>query len=209
MIEQSLLDYVFQAARCKWCAAVLLLGRQFFAQPRHRPIDVMQLEAIGAGDRIVLPPAIRRAIGAAAEQPVQHGEEHRPLQRKAVLAPTGKFLDHGAAAGLLPQPLEHQSRPDASAGDPRRRVVIERTQHHRLFGKSRTGSQQPLQLAAGLEILVASQRGDHLLANLVALASALDDLQIGAPARRLAAKVHARLRCRCAQSRDSSAKIKQ
>src|SRR5262245_64210950 len=36
---------------------------------------LMQVEAISAGT-IVLAPAIRRAIGAAAEQLVQHGEEH-------------------------------------------------------------------------------------------------------------------------------------
>jgi hypothetical protein len=46
-----------------------------------------------------------------------------------------------------------------------------------------------LQLAARLQILETSERGDHLLAHLIALAAALDDLQIGTPGRGLAAKV--------------------
>ena len=37
VIEQSLLDHILQAARRRWRAAVLLLGRQFFAQPRPSP----------------------------------------------------------------------------------------------------------------------------------------------------------------------------
>ena len=47
---------------------------------------MMQVEPLDAGDPIILAPAIGRAVGAADAQPVQHGEEHRPLQREAVLA---------------------------------------------------------------------------------------------------------------------------
>jgi hypothetical protein len=38
-----------------------------------------------------------------------------------VLARTCQLLDDFATAGLLPQPLEQQRRPDASAGDLERR----------------------------------------------------------------------------------------
>jgi hypothetical protein len=44
----------------------------------------MQLEPVDAGNPIVLAPVIRRLIGAAHEQAVQHGQEHRPLQRHLV-----------------------------------------------------------------------------------------------------------------------------
>jgi hypothetical protein len=53
-------------------------------------------------------------------------------------------------------------------------------------------AQQPFQLAAGRKLVVPPERGDHLLANLFAVTSALDDLQIGAPGRGLAAEVHSR-----------------
>jgi hypothetical protein len=56
--------------------------------------------------------------------------------------------------------------------------------------KSRTRAHQPLQLAARLQLVETPERGDHLLARLVAVAAALNDLQIGAPGRGLAAEVH-------------------
>src|SRR5512132_380967 len=46
MREQPLLNHVLQAARGKRRAAILLLLRQFLAQPRHRPIKVMQIEPV-------------------------------------------------------------------------------------------------------------------------------------------------------------------
>jgi hypothetical protein len=71
-------------------------------------------------------------------------------------------------------------------------------------------AQQPFQLAAGRKLVVPPERGDHLLANLFAVTSALDDLQIGAPGRGLAAEVH-NIRGSCAGkhgARDSRTKIK-
>src|SRR5262249_28785901 len=84
------------------------------AQPGHRPIEMMQIEPLNAGDGVVLAPAIGSAVGAAHEQPVQHREENSALQRKTVFAFARQLADHRAAAGLLPQPLEHQRRPDAT-----------------------------------------------------------------------------------------------
>ena len=190
MREQPLLHHVLQAARGERRAAILLLLRQFLAQPRHRPIEMMQIEPLDAGDGVILAPAIGGAIGAAHEQPVQHGEEHRALQRKAVLALARQLRDHRPAAGLFPQPLEHQRRPDATDCDLDRRIIAGRAQHHRLGRKARTRAHQPLQLTARLQLVETPERGDHLLAHLVAVAAALDDLQIGAPGRGLAAEVH-------------------
>ena len=80
MILANLLDHVLEAARRKRPAAVLLARRQFLAQPSHRPVQMMQIEAFHPGDPVVVPPAIRRPVGAAAKQLMQHGEEHRPLK---------------------------------------------------------------------------------------------------------------------------------
>ena len=57
-----------------------------------------------------------------------------------------------------------------------------RCQHHGLRGESRAGAEQSFQLAACLQFVHAAERGNHLLANLITLAPALDDLQVGAPA---------------------------
>ena len=159
---------------------------------------MVQIEPLDAGDRVVFTPAIRGAVGAAHEQPVQHGEENRPLQCELVPARAGEIGDHGAAAGLFPQPLEHQRWSDAADGNLDRGIIGGRAQHHSLGRKPRARAHQPLQLATRLQILEASQRRDHLLTHLVTLAPALHDLQIGASGRGLATKVHDASVCWCA-----------
>ena len=169
---------------------VLLLLRQFLAEPRHRSIEMMELQRLGAGDPVVLAPAVGRQVGAAAHQPVQHAEEDRPLQREPVLALLGHVLDHRPAAGLGPQALEHQGRPDPP--DRRGRVVLRRAQHHRLGREPRARAHQPLQLTARREHVQTPEGGDHPLADLAPDPLALRDLEIGPPARGLLAEIHRR-----------------
>ena len=57
----------------------------------------------------------------ADEQAVQDGEEHRALQRELMPPRAGEIGDHVAAAGLFPQPLEHQH---TSAGPMRRTAIL-------------------------------------------------------------------------------------
>jgi hypothetical protein len=106
----SLLLLRQEVAETSLCKDVLSLQME-------QPLVTSAVDGTRAGDRIVLAPAIGRAVGAADEQPVQHGEEHRPLQCKAVLAFACQLRDHRAAAGLLPQPFKHQRRSDAPSGD--------------------------------------------------------------------------------------------
>ena len=203
--EQPLLHHVLQATRGERRAAILLLFRQFLAQPGHRPIEMMQIKPLDAGDRVILAPTIRGAIGAAHEQPVQHGEEYRALQYKAVLTSARQLRHHHPAASLFPQPLKHQCRPDPTDRNLDRGIIVGRAQHHRLGRKARTRAQQPLQLAARPQLVETPEGRDHLLTDLVAVAAALDDLQIGASGRRLAAKIHCGLRMLVrTQNRNSS-----
>ena len=65
------------------------------------------------------------------------------------------------------------------------RCGLERMKHHLLGGRARARSQQPLPLAASVQLIVTSERG-NLLANLIALTPALDDLQVGTSPRGLA-----------------------
>src|SRR6516225_7166113 len=78
---------MLHAARGERRAAILLLLRQFLAQPGHRPIGMMQIEPLNADDGVVLASAIARAVGAAHEQPVQHREEH---QNRACVCPPAR-----------------------------------------------------------------------------------------------------------------------
>src|SRR5262249_57312318 len=99
-------------------------------------------------------------------------------------------------------------RPDPADRNLDRGIIGCRAQYHGLGRKPRARTQQPFQLAARLQILVTSQRHDHLLTHLLACAAALDNLQIGASGRSLAAKVHGVLRMLVrTQSRDSFEKF--
>ena len=115
--EQVLLQDVLHAARRKRCRAVLLVFRQFLAQPRHRAIEMMQFDPVDAVDAIILAPAIGGAVRAAADEAVQHGQKRRALQRELMVARLRQALDHG------PQPVSSHTRSKASAG-PMRRVEI-------------------------------------------------------------------------------------
>ena len=206
--EQPLLDQVLGAARGERRARVLLGLRQCLAEPGHRPVEMVELQRLGAGDPVVLAPAIGRQVGAAAHQPVQHGEEDRPLQREPVLALLGQVFDHRPAAGLGPQALEHQGRPDAP--DRCGRVVVRRGHHHRARREARPRAHQPLQLPARLERIQSAEGGDHPLVDLAADPPALGDLEIDASAGDLLAEVHARLhvaRTKSRHRRHKSSKI--
>ena len=119
---------------------------------------------------------------------MQHSEKHHPFEVEPVPTLLRQFPDHGLAAGLVPQPFEHQARPEPAHRYRRRRA--RRFQHQRLRRKAGPRAQQPLQLTARRQFVEPAQGGDHLLAHLVAVPSALDDLQINPPARLLLAEVH-------------------
>jgi hypothetical protein len=191
--EQALFDDVLETARCKGSAPILFGRRHLLAEPSHRPIQMMQLEPVDAIDPVILPPPIGRPVGSAGEQTMQHGEEDGALERKPMLALTRKLLDDGPTPGLLPQPLEHESRPNAPHVSADRSPVVDSVDHDGLGGKARAGSQKPFQLSALVQIFDTPERGDHLLADLRAFAAAFDDLEIGATARGLLAEVHGRL----------------
>ena len=158
--------------------------RQFLAEPGHGAIEVVEVETLDAFDAIILPPRVGGAIRTAAEQAVQHGQERRALQREVVLARARKALDRRPAAGLFPQPLERQRRPDPSRRDPRRTCRDRALEHDRLVSEARPGAEQPVQPPALSQILDPSERGDHLLADRRAFAPAFDDLQAVPIARR-------------------------
>src|SRR5450756_2614119 len=110
-----------------------------------------------------------------------------------MLALTGELLDNALAPGLLPQPFEHEGGPDAPHVGGNRSPVVDGIDDDRLGGEARAGSQKPFQLSALAQVLNASERGDHLLTDLRAVAVAFNDLQIGATAGGFLAEVHGRL----------------
>src|SRR5258708_6376714 len=81
-------------------------------------------------------------------------------------------------------------RPDVPCGNGQRLLVAGGLQHHGLGGESGARAQQAFELARGSKLVEPAERGDDLLAHLVAGATALDDLQVAASGGLLFAEVH-------------------
>jgi hypothetical protein len=60
-----------------------LLGRgQFLPQPSHGPVEVVQRQALGAGDGVVGQPSLAGPVGAGGHEAVEDRGEDRPLHRE-------------------------------------------------------------------------------------------------------------------------------
>ena len=163
--EQFLLQDILHAARRKRRRGVLLAFGKLLAEPGHRAVEMMQFELVDAIDAIILAPAVSRAVRTAADEAVEHGQERRALQREVMLTRPRQALDHGAAARLLPPPLEGERRTDAPSRNDRRLAAVDGIEHDRLLGEARARAQKPLQLPALLQILDPPEGRDHLLAD--------------------------------------------
>src|SRR4051812_19696207 len=111
--------------------------------------------------------------------PVQHGGEDGALDRKLEPALSKQLLDHGPAAGLLPQPPEQQRGADARAGKPRRIAGLKLREHHGPLGVAGDGAGQALEGAGGREGLLATEVLDDALFGAAVLAHGLDEIQVG------------------------------
>ena len=67
----------------------------------------MKINPSDARNCKVLAPAIRRPVGPADEQAVQHREDHRPLQGELLSPCPGKCGNQRLAAGFLPERADH------------------------------------------------------------------------------------------------------
>lgn len=121
--EQQFLNAVLATAWPQPLIGRLLVRRQRFAEPAHRAVEVLQLDLCDAVERIAAAPAFGGPIAAGDHQPMQHGEEHGPLDGELELATTQQRLEHLRDAQFLPQPAEDQRRSE-SHGVPGLDVVL-------------------------------------------------------------------------------------
>ena len=180
--EQPLLDLVLHAARRE---LALRRRRQLLAQPRYRPIEVVQAQIGRARDGVVDHPLLARAVRTGDEQPVQHADEDRPLEGELEAAAIHELVHHAAQPQPLPEPPEQQGPADADAGKAARLHV---RQHHRPLGMACQRGDQPVELAARVEDVLAAKRADGALAYPLSLPDALHEVEIsmdrGRPFRR-------------------------
>src|ERR1700694_2036359 len=110
---------------------------------------------------------------------MQHGEEDGAFKSKPMLTLARELLDDGPAPGLVPQPFEHESRPDAPHVSADCGSVVEGVDHDRLCGKARAGSKKSFQLPTLAQVLDTPEGGDHLLADFGVLWAGFGDLEGG------------------------------
>ncbi|MFL5252611.1 MAG: hypothetical protein ACJ8AI_06915, partial [Rhodopila sp.] len=85
-----------------------------FTEPGHGFVGLLQAQGFGPGNAQALLPASGMAIRAGHHQPVQHGQVDDPLDIEAEVSIDQQAAQHVAAAGLLPQPPEHQVGADTA-----------------------------------------------------------------------------------------------
>src|SRR3954469_140775 len=90
-----------------------------------------------------------------------------------------EILDHGAAAGLLPQPPEQQGGADARAGQPLGVAGLELRQDHGPLGVAGNRAGQALEGAGRCEDLLAAQVLDDALLGAAVLTHGLDEVEVG------------------------------
>jgi hypothetical protein len=190
-VKQPFLDQVLDTARRERPVRLLL---QFLAEPGHGPIEVMQIEPLGAGDVVILHPSRAVAVGSGDEQPMQRGDKHGALDRKLERAILQQIVENRANPLPLPDSVE-QHRP----ADPLRRnrqrpfgALIERADQQDLVGEPGPRGDERGERAGGGQFVGAAEIGDHSLADGGAVAPVLDDLDVTALAGRLEAEEHGR-----------------
>ena len=80
-----------------------------FAQKGHGPVKVMKLDVFCSIDGVVPAPLVAEAVRTADHQPVQDGQEKRPLNVEEEKSFRNEPLDDLGDSQLFPQPLENES----------------------------------------------------------------------------------------------------
>ena len=148
------------------------------AEPSHRQVGVIEGEVFGAGNAEAVVPAAGVAVRARDHQSVQHREVDRALDVEAEPAAGEKRIDHLAAAGLPPQPPEHQVRADADPPQLSQLAAIVARQHDRPSRMPRCRCRQRIQHPGLLDLVATPQRLDDALYMASALAGVLDQIEI-------------------------------
>jgi hypothetical protein len=100
------------------------------------------------------------------------------LDIEAEAAPVEHAAQHVAAAGLLPQPAEHQVRTDAAAAQLGQLAAVEAGQHDRPARVACRRGDQPVEQAGVLHLVTSAERLDDALDVTASLADVLDEVEV-------------------------------
>jgi hypothetical protein len=148
------------------------------------------LQAVGRFDAVIVAPLLAGTVRAGDHQAVQHGEEDGALGGKFEAAISQQFVQHLAAAGVAPEPLEQQRRADALATERRHTGFVDQRQDHRALGEASGGAGQAVEVAATFDVFFAAEIADDALLDLAILADGLDQVDVGIAADALFTDEH-------------------
>jgi len=172
---------------------LLLRRRQFFPEPSHGAVEVLQLQALRAGDDVAAFPGQGGAITAGITEAVQDGEEDGAFNGKLETAALEQLVNDRLTAGVAPQALEDEGRPEATGADDRSLAAVVGGQKEDMFGEAGAGGEEGVEVAGLLELVEAAEGDQDPLADAALRAGVLDDLQVAAWSRGFDAEEHGAL----------------
>src|ERR1019366_7464380 len=144
----------------------------------------MELQGVAACDRVVGLPLVGGAVAAGVDEAVQDGEEDGPFDVELEAASFQQLRDHLLTAGLAPESLEDEDRPDVPCGDGGELSL----------GVCRQDQDVAAQLCAReQEAIESPQGGDDVLPGSPVFPAVFDDLEVGAWSGSLGAEEHGAL----------------
>src|SRR5262249_54415282 len=138
----------------------------------------MEIKRFSSRNEIIFSPAFSGSIAATGKKPMQHGEINGPLNVKVVAASFEQGLNYLLNTAFFPEPPKDQIRPD-----PLHRHSLSlsggmRIDNGEVLTMTQARTYQRLEPSAGLELIEPTQGPKDLLAHLLTLADAMDDLEI-------------------------------
>src|ERR1700736_3558508 len=138
----------------------------------------MELKRFGSRNEIVLPPTFSGSIAATGKKPMQHGEINGSLKVKVTAASLEERLNYLLNTAFFPEPPKDQVRPDPQHRDRFSSSGGMRIDNGEVFAMTQSQAYRRLEPPAGLEFIESAQSPEDLLAHLLTLAHAMDNLEI-------------------------------
>src|SRR5262249_26218396 len=159
-------------------------------QPAHGAVEMMPLQAVGARDGHLPPPALRGSSRARLAQAMKHAEVDGALHREleATLAP--QVGEHGLQPYRLPPPTEDQVWAELAPRAGLQLTMAMGLDAPDLRGEPPQGAQQDVHGPGGGQLIHPAQGGEHALHGTPPLMVVFDDLQVAVRTRGLDADEH-------------------
>ena len=187
-LEELLLHDVLHTAGREGRGVGLI--RKRFAEPCHRPVEMVKGDIFCPLDPVVLLPFVTRAVGAGFCQAVEHRKKKRPFEGELELAAGKKIIENFPYAEFIPETAEDERYADLCIFRRRCLPLLIGIQKGEPFGEPGAGAEQAVNGAAFFEEIGSADGPDDLLLHLSFLSPIADNLEILPGSRFLSPEEH-------------------